>query len=192
MAKYCTVDGCDQPVSARGWCKAHYARWSRNGDPLGGRTTTTAKGEALAHFRFWVGEWTEDCMIWPYELMDGYGRLTINGQHKRVHVLACEHHHGPKPSPAMQAAHGACHTRACWNGQHVSWKTQSQNSIDKVRDGTDSRGENHHNVVLTESDVLIIRREVAAGVKQMHFARLYRVSSHTISDIVARRKWKHV
>lgn len=28
----CTVDGCDDPVLARGWCRKHYLRWYRLGD----------------------------------------------------------------------------------------------------------------------------------------------------------------
>lgn len=34
----CSVDGCTVPKSARGYCKLHYARWYRHGDPLGGGT----------------------------------------------------------------------------------------------------------------------------------------------------------
>lgn len=30
----CSVEGCDQPSKARGWCGLHYARWNRSGDPL--------------------------------------------------------------------------------------------------------------------------------------------------------------
>ena len=29
----CSVDGCTNPCSARGWCKSCYNRWHRNGDP---------------------------------------------------------------------------------------------------------------------------------------------------------------
>lgn len=29
----CTIQGCEKPVRARGWCSTHYARWSRTGDP---------------------------------------------------------------------------------------------------------------------------------------------------------------
>lgn len=31
----CTIDGCDKTTTARGWCKPHYMRWRRYGDPLG-------------------------------------------------------------------------------------------------------------------------------------------------------------
>lgn len=37
----CTIDGCDRPITARGWCTAHYAKWKRLGDPLAGRTYGT-------------------------------------------------------------------------------------------------------------------------------------------------------
>ena len=35
-----TCSLCDEPVhnKKRGWCKAHYGRWLRYGDPLGGRS----------------------------------------------------------------------------------------------------------------------------------------------------------
>lgn len=29
----CTIPGCSLPVHARGWCKPHYSRWHRRGDP---------------------------------------------------------------------------------------------------------------------------------------------------------------
>ena len=30
----CSVDGCERPAYARGWCSRHYQRWRNNGDPL--------------------------------------------------------------------------------------------------------------------------------------------------------------
>lgn len=32
--RQCSLDGCVSPMSSRGWCKKHYKRWERNGDPL--------------------------------------------------------------------------------------------------------------------------------------------------------------
>jgi len=40
--RICTVDGCENPETARGWCRKHYTRWHRFGDPL--------KGEDLLPF----------------------------------------------------------------------------------------------------------------------------------------------
>jgi hypothetical protein len=30
----CSIDGCDAPHKAHGWCRRHYYRWQANGDPL--------------------------------------------------------------------------------------------------------------------------------------------------------------
>ena len=35
-ATQCTVNDCIKPATIRGWCNAHYLRWQRHGDPLGG------------------------------------------------------------------------------------------------------------------------------------------------------------
>lgn len=35
---HCSIGGCDRKHYARGWCRAHYCRWERHGDPLGGRS----------------------------------------------------------------------------------------------------------------------------------------------------------
>jgi hypothetical protein len=32
----CSIEGCDRPVRARGWCSPHLQRWYVHGDPLGG------------------------------------------------------------------------------------------------------------------------------------------------------------
>lgn len=29
----CAVEGCSNPVKARGWCNTHYLRWRAHGDP---------------------------------------------------------------------------------------------------------------------------------------------------------------
>lgn len=42
--KLCAVDGCGKPASCRGWCRAHYTRWQRNGDPNIKKTGGTIRG----------------------------------------------------------------------------------------------------------------------------------------------------
>jgi len=35
VQRTCSIDSCERPHSARGWCAPHYQRWIRYGDPLG-------------------------------------------------------------------------------------------------------------------------------------------------------------
>ena len=38
--KHCSIDGCEKPRKARGWCDAHWCRWRRHGDQLAGGPLT--------------------------------------------------------------------------------------------------------------------------------------------------------
>lgn len=38
----CSIDGCLDPIKARGWCRKHYLRWHRHGDPLVGDRVVVA------------------------------------------------------------------------------------------------------------------------------------------------------
>lgn len=33
MKPTCSIDECNERVTARGWCKTHYGRWHDHGDP---------------------------------------------------------------------------------------------------------------------------------------------------------------
>lgn len=33
LEQECSVEGCDDPAKVKGWCRIHYTRWYRHGDP---------------------------------------------------------------------------------------------------------------------------------------------------------------
>lgn len=42
--KTCSIDECEKPSTARGWCGMHYARWRRHGDTEAGARPAYAAG----------------------------------------------------------------------------------------------------------------------------------------------------
>lgn len=65
----CSIVGCAKAPEARGWCKAHYLRWYRHGDPLAGAPMRrpgrvcsvadcgekfSAQGYCAPHYRRWA------------------------------------------------------------------------------------------------------------------------------------------
>jgi hypothetical protein len=98
-----------------------------------------------------------DCLVWPYKTYGGkYARFRRNNANLTAHVVALEM---TTPRPAgkvcsikgdwvpgdeLDAAHGPCHNRLCYNPRHLSWKTRAENIADKKRDGTHTAGESHH------------------------------------------------
>lgn len=52
----CSIDGCDKPVLARTWCKTHYNRWYKTGNPLGkGRKRNICKVEGCNEYVYAYG-----------------------------------------------------------------------------------------------------------------------------------------
>jgi hypothetical protein len=133
------------------------------------------------------------CLIWPYGLSDtGYGKFYVDGRVCYTHRLSCLAWNGPA-SPGMDAAHDPGCPRSCFNGAHLRWDTRQGNLHDMVEDGTVSNGERRWNAVLTESDVLEIRRCYdAGGVSQSQLGATYGVTQTAISKIIRRTNWHHI
>jgi len=108
----------------------------------------------------------------------------------RVHVLVAEAFLGKKPK-GMQIRHlDGDRTNAKKN--NLAYGTHADNEQDKVVHGTHARGSRHGNAVLTEDDVLCIKRSLCLGEKQRVIATVYGVSRSTITDIKKDRIWRHV
>ena len=77
---------------------------------------------------------------------------------------------------------------------NVYWATPQQNALDRARDGTQRRGENHPRSILNSLQVRIIRRLYALGkncsISQRVIGELFGVTQSTIRLIISKRNWK--
>lgn len=154
------------------------------------RGIRVTKGESLRFFYENVAAETDECVLWPYTTdTPGYGRVWVRPHLKSVHIMACEYGHGPKPSPAHQAAH-LCGVRVCMNPRHLRWATPSENNWDKARHGTLLVGEEHPNARLKASDVLEIRKRAATETARQIQRDYPSVGVANIYQIINRRRWK--
>jgi len=125
----------------------------------------------------------------------GYPTVTfVNGGAKKtiyVHRLVAVTFLGPPPEGHEVAHNNGDRTDA--RLANLRWATPKENHGDKVRHGTLLRGEGIVGAVLTESDVLSMRREYSTGgisIKSIAESRGF--ASSTVRYAVAGLTWGHL
>lgn len=185
----CVVDGCGGKVLAKGLCSLHYQRL-KTGKPLSD-PPKTPRGTRTAYIESLRAADTDDCIIWPFGL-NRYGRgyMAIKGRSLEAHRAVCIAINGQPPTPKHEVAHscGKGHL-GCINPKHLSWKTHTENEADKLVHGTRRRGTTIPWSLLTERQVLDIRKRNANGEKQTWLAREYGTSDNTIGKICRGETW---
>jgi predicted XRE-type DNA-binding protein len=93
--------------------------------------------------------------------------------------------------------HVICHGpkgQFCNEVTNLSWGTMKQNiGPDRVRDGTDSRGEKSSSAKLNKMQVKVIRRLLESKtMTQKEIADIFGVRPGTICDIKKGRTWQHL
>src|SRR4051812_17537545 len=74
---------------------------------------------------------------------------------------------------------------------NLAWGTPKQNSEDKIRHGTQSRGLDRWNAKLTPSKVRRIRRLYRTGLfSQTELGRMHKVHQTTIRNVVLKINWR--
>ena len=130
------------------------------------------------------------CWVWKKSRSNGYGYIKWKqnsyGVHKLYWLLS-----GRVIPEGLMLCHGPCHNRACFNPEHLTPGTNAENSADKVRDGTDDRGEKNANAKLTAEQVLAIRANLE-NKTQKELGKEYGVVQGIISAIVNRKRWAHI
>lgn len=183
--KSCSVDGCDLPHLARGFCQNHYMQLRRRKSPLVApikRQTAQQYIESRSHK-------SGGCWLWMGTTRAGYGRATWRGKQRQAHALSWESVNGAVP-PGLQINH-LCHRRNCVNPGHLYAGTQVENMRDMKEAGRAKsyRGSENGNSKITEADVLLIR---SSSERAKPLAGRLCVSESLIRAIRTRQVWRHV
>ena len=133
----CSADGCNHTSTHRGYCKPHYLRWRRHGDPLAGgpyRVKATVEG-------FWaqvnkqgpIPAYRPDlgpCWIWTGKPnTNGYGLARLPGFRHQMgaHLAAWWLTFGEMPSDGSQLDH-LCRIVLCCKPAHLEPVTPAENN----------------------------------------------------------------
>lgn len=123
----------------------------------------------------------------------GYPVICLNRQGKRhaktIHRAVCRAFHG-EPRPLHREVAHLNGDRPDPRARNLKWCSKGENHFHKRLHGTLLRGSSHPRSKLTEEDVIAIRS--ASNGDRIAISRRYGVSVHTISDIRAMRRWKHL
>lgn len=103
------------------------------------RNRGKGEGAAFAFLQEHLNDPDGECLIWPFtrDPRTGRGQMGHNGERHWAHRLMCELVNGPPPTPQHQASHicGLGH-EGCVHPQHLAWKTNSENQLDRREHGT--------------------------------------------------------
>jgi len=89
----------------------------------------------------------------------------------------------------------ACHLNGKRNDNrlvNLAWVTHKENCSHKILHGTQQRGSTHPNAILTEKQVIRIKKMITAGVVMTDIAEAYEVTPGCIYDIKREKSWRHI
>ena len=122
-----------------------------------------------------------------------YGAFGYQGKKQTAHRVSWMLHNGPIPN-GLYVCH-SCDTPLCVNPEHLWLGTHKDNMKDAankkrtVCNFKPLKGTKHPNARLTEKDALEIKH---SPLKNVELAKLFKVSTSTISEIKSGRKWGHI
>ena len=128
----------------------------------------------------------------PDCLRSGHKQVTLQPDRRRVlvHRLVLETFVGPCPE-GMECCHIDGDASNNWL-HNLRWDTRKANAGDRIKHGTQTRGEIMWAAKLTAPLVLAMRSDRAAGLSYPKLVKKYRISLSQVHRIVTRQSWAHV
>jgi hypothetical protein len=126
----CRIEGCPEPVfvKVRGWCRRHYHRWYRTGDPLKA-AYERIDGPPLE--RWWAKvEKTDTCWLWRGNLdRHGYGQFgaLTDGERRNHRAHRWGYQQLVRPLDANETLDHLCRVHACVNPDHLEPVSHAEN-----------------------------------------------------------------
>lgn len=184
----CSIENCDRPYMAKGYCNAHYQSYYKYGDPIKAQRAKTNWGDTDRFIEDKVLSYDSDeCLLWPFALNNrGYG--LYKGQVASRYI--CSLFNG-EPFEGAEAAHSCGNGHlGCVNPKHLRWATTEENLEDRKRHGRMKTGEAAPQSKLTLEQVREIRslKGVRSGVD---VAKMFHVRPGCITRIWKGQRWKH-
>jgi len=138
----------------------------------------------------------EEIILKPHFDRDGYLRVGLTKNKKYggylIHrLVAYEFIPNPENKPQINHKKGIKHDNRV---SELEWNTMKENFEHAKKNNLTLKGERNPKAKLTEKDVLKIREEypkIGYGALSK-LGRKYGVKHCTISDIITRKKWKHI
>ena len=135
-----------------------------------------------------------ECLIWHSNRdAKGYGRVYIDGKYRGLHRLVWEVVNGAEIPQGYCVCH-TCDNPPCIWPEHLWIGTKAQNTLDrdlKRRNwfGPRNRGETNARAKLTDAQVRAIRADPRL---QRMIAVEYGITTSSVSEIKAGKRWKHL
>ena len=148
--------------------------------------------------RFMAGylEFEDGCIEWQgWRNQYGYGCFYDGERDVLVSRWVWQQAKGPIPDGLNVLHH--CDNPACVNLDHLFLGTQADNLQDasrknRVNKTIKARGQDHGNTILTNEDVLDIRRDFARGARQSDIAKERNMTNDHVHRIVRNKSWASV
>jgi len=192
--RLCDVEGCDRKTLVKTFCGKHYQRFMKYGDPnFSGKIHI---GNCPLKDRlFMKRKITKDgCWNWTGNKRSyGRGYFIRKGMRLSVPRVSAMIFLGFDMKSELCVCHH-CDNPSCFRPDHLFIGTQKDNARDMLEKGRGNkpRGERNHKAILTEKQVIKIRKEYCNGTKVIELARKYGLAGTSMSSVVHGITWKHL